>query len=201
MPRTILFTGDSITDSGRREAGRSPLGSGYVALLAPELADAGLTVLNSGVAGDRIRDLRARWERDAAAWSPDVISILIGINDVWEPFRSGERTSAEDFDRDYRFLLEHEATRGARWVLLEPFLIGDDPEHERWATELREKQKVVQSLCLEYGAVFVPLHDVLGREAAARGASTITTDGIHLTPDGYACVAEQWSRHVDVRAL
>src|SRR4051812_30904703 len=85
----ILFAGDSITDAGRRSLA-APYGEGYVSMVRnfvlaryPEL---GLTFVNRGVAGDTVRDLDARWERDVIAERPDWLAVFIGINDVWRAF-------------------------------------------------------------------------------------------------------------------
>jgi acyl-CoA thioesterase I len=86
MPTTTaLFTGDSITDAGRRTDPSGYLGAGYVRRIA-EMASAGnpaLTVVNTGIGGNRTTDLAARWEEDVILRSPNVLTILVGVNDTW----------------------------------------------------------------------------------------------------------------------
>ncbi|MDF1478155.1 SGNH/GDSL hydrolase family protein [Leifsonia sp. H3M29-4] len=192
MANTIVFTGDSITDSGRRDPERSPLGSGYVALLAPELAAAGWQVVNTGISGNRARDVAARRHSDIDAHSPAAVSLLVGINDVWRRFDSDDPTSAEDFESAYREILGDPGIRAARWVLLEPFLIPVAPSQHEWAEDLDGKREVVCSLAAEYGAAFIPLHAEMNRDASDLGAAALTTDGVHLTPIGYERLAAHW---------
>ena len=83
---TIVFIGDSITDAGRREAAYRPLGYGYVHFAANYLQakypEYNLISINTGISGNTIRDLNIRWERDCMAYKPNILSVLIGINDV-----------------------------------------------------------------------------------------------------------------------
>lgn len=88
--RTVLFQGDSITDGSWRRDGNDPnaaLGHSYAYLIAAQLgcerADSGHRFVNRGVSGNRVSDLYARWNEDAFHLNPDIISILIGVNDAW----------------------------------------------------------------------------------------------------------------------
>jgi len=85
---TLLFQGDSITDMkwGRNQADRNHyLGHSYVYLIASRLMmdmpDANLTFLNRGISGNTVGDLKSRWTKDSLDLDPDVLSILVGVND------------------------------------------------------------------------------------------------------------------------
>ena len=82
---TVMFTGDSITDSGRRESDQ-PLGYGYAPRIAGEWGlrhpDRPVTWLNTGVGGHKVMDLEARWQADVLDARPDVVSNLVGVNDM-----------------------------------------------------------------------------------------------------------------------
>lgn len=197
MAPTIVFAGDSITDSGRRQPDSGPLGSGYVRLLAPVWQERGWTVVNAGIAGDRVRDLVARWHSDVERHEPAVISLLVGINDVWRRFDAGDPTSAADFARDYRTLLERPAGQDVRWVLGEPFLLPVTADQLAWADDLDAKREVVRAIAREFGAVLVPLHELFAEDAAEFGAAALTTDGVHLTARGYERLALHWSDLVE----
>ena len=100
--QTILFTGDSITDCCRREAGVSSLGNGYVSFVAAELLERysqlNLNIINTGINGNTTRDILARWQPDCIDRKPDILSILIGINDLWrnyEPSKLADAVSAK----------------------------------------------------------------------------------------------------------
>ncbi len=103
---TILFIGDSITDVGRSREDDSNLGNGYVNLINAQLRlmhpDKTFKLLNRGNSGDRIQDLRARWETDCVTLQPDFLTIFIGINDTWRRYDSNDPTSTASFEVDYR---------------------------------------------------------------------------------------------------
>ncbi|PZG01921.1 hypothetical protein C1I99_04860 [Micromonospora deserti] len=106
----MLFIGDSITDADRDRHHAEDLGRGY-AMMASAWFTARhpqhrVTFRNRGVSGDRVRDLRARWDTDCLQLAPQVVSVLIGINDTWRRYRHGDPTSVDEFARDYRQILE-----------------------------------------------------------------------------------------------
>jgi len=94
---TIVFTHDSVTDCGRRQDPRGHLGHDYVRAIAESPRAAGATALNTGTGGDRILDLEGRWGVDVLDHHADVVSILIGVNDTWRRYDSGEQTSATPY--------------------------------------------------------------------------------------------------------
>ena len=197
MAHTIVFIGDSITDSGRRTDRPRHLGGGYVRLVADELAGRGddRTVVNTGVSGDRAVDLRARWERDALEPEPELLSIYVGINDTWRRYDSDDPTSTDDFAATYRSLLDDAQARLApRFILMEPFVVPVTGEQKHWGPDdLDAKRAVVASLAAEYGAAFVPLQSILDDAAAQNGGSAaIAADGVHPTPLGSSLIAGAW---------
>ena len=98
--RRLVFVGDSLTDAGRDRADDASLGDGHVRRIADALAARGdqVVVLNRGIAGNRARDLEARWEDDVLAQRPDVLTIHVGVNDMWRRFDAGDPTTAEEFE-------------------------------------------------------------------------------------------------------
>lgn len=197
MSNTIVFIGDSITDAGRREDEDGHLGGGYVRLVAAELAARGddRAVINTGISGDRVVDLLARWEADALAHEPELLSIYVGVNDTWRRYDAGDPTSAEAFDAAYRGLLEAAQERLApQLILIEPFVVPVTSEQKRWGSEdLDAKRAIVANLAAEYGAAFVPLQSILEDAAAQNGgAAAIAADGVHPTPLGSSLIAGAW---------
>ena len=183
---TIVFAGDSVTDAGRR-SDPSGLGDGYVRLLAENPALAGVRVVNAGVAGDRVRDLRARWQADVAVHAPAVVSVLIGVNDMWRRFDDDDPTTPADFERDYRAILD--ADGYTRLVLIEPFLLPVREEQTTWRADLEEKIAVVHALAAEFGALLIPAD----RELRARDENAaLAGDGVHPTAIGHRALAELW---------
>lgn len=194
MTGPLLFIGDSITDAGRRDDPEH-LGHGYVRLVAQSLATRGdhRTVLNRGVGGDRIGDLRARWQADAIDPAPSVLTVYVGVNDTWRRFDAGMPTSASEFEHVYRGMLEEaRAAVNPRFVLVEPFLTPVTEEQHGWLDDLAGKRDAVASLATEFGAAFVPLHRILTVAAAHHGAAALAADGVHPTPLGAELIAEAW---------
>ena len=187
---TIIFFGDSITDAGRRED-PDQLGSGYVRLLAAELADA--RVLNAGIGGNRVVDLQRRLDDDVLAFGPDLVSIMIGINDTWRRFDSDDRTSTEAYETGYRDVLTRIRDAGASAVLLEPFVLPvTDEQAGAWREDLEPRIEAVHRLAAEFGAAVVPLDVELNKLAAEHGSSALAGDGVHPTERGHAEIARLW---------
>lgn len=200
----VLFQGDSITDCGRNRGQENPntgLGGGYAARLAGDLLDArpglGLRFYNRGISGNRVVDLYARWRVDAINLRPDLISILIGVNDTWHGFKQDNGVEVDRYARIYRMLLDYtrECLPEARLVIMEPFVLPVGVVEPPWEEEMRARRDAVRSIAEEYGAVFVPLQEPF--EAAARrggGPAHWLGDGVHPTPAGHALIAREWRR-------
>ncbi|MDR2973969.1 MAG: GDSL-type esterase/lipase family protein [Propionibacteriaceae bacterium] len=185
-PPTLIFAGDSVTDCGRRED-PTGLGSGYPALLAASPALAGWRVLNRGVSGDRVGDQRHRWAEDVASPSPDVVSLLIGINNTWRRFDSDDPTTPADFERDYRACVENVGE--ARLIMVEPFLLPLSLDQALWREDLDPKIEVVRHLAREYDATLVEADVALNLYPRP---SELTDDGVHPSVSGHQILAMMW---------
>ncbi|MDF2580108.1 MAG: hypothetical protein K0S49_1687 [Microbacterium sp.] len=191
LSTTLVFAGDSITDSGRDRDDAASLGDGYVALVARAVGD-DATVVNKGIGGDRAVDLAARWD-DVLAAQPDVLTVYIGVNDMWRRFDSDDPTSAEDFEATVAGLLESAREAGVeRLVLVEPFFVPVSEGQAAWLEDLDPKRAAVRRLAERFDATLVPLHDSVAAAAAAHGAPAIVPDGVHPTAQGAALIAEAW---------
>jgi acyl-CoA thioesterase I len=198
---SILFIGDSITDCGRRAGQVGPMGRGYPLLVSSRLAakfpELELSFCNKGISGDRIRDVAARWKRDAVALRPSIVSILAGVNDTWRRFDSGEETSAGEFEAAFRSIIE--ATRretSAALVLCEPFVLPCGLVTGVWREDLDPKIAVVRGLAREFGAALVPLDEIFTAAASKAPCEYWAEDGVHPTYAGHGLVAQAWLRHV-----
>ncbi|MFS0698600.1 SGNH/GDSL hydrolase family protein [Cellulomonas sp. 179-A 4D5 NHS] len=193
----ILLTGDSITDGGRDRSDPASLGHGY-ALLVAALAgarrpDLGLTFLNRGIGGDTARQLRDRWEADALALEPTVISVLVGINDTWRRYDSGRATSVDAYEEDYRAMLDSARERlGARLVLVEPFVVPVEEAQHGWREDLDPRIGVVRRLAAELRATLVPADGLFAAAAVRTTPAAWAYDGVHPTPAGHGLLAEAW---------
>lgn len=210
---TVMFTGDSITDCQRLES-EDGLGFGYPLRVAGEWGlrhpDRPVTWLNTGVGGHKVRDLEARWRTDVLDARPDVVSILVGVNDMgWHTLDpAGYVIPAEEFEAGYDRLLTPLAEAGTELILIEPFLLpvhgvveaGDvligEKEREEWRTDLDPKIQVVRKLARKYGAQLLAADGMFAELAATAGPEYWAADGVHPTPAGHAALAAAWLRLV-----
>lgn len=197
----IVFAGDSITDCDRR-TDQAGLGYGYVAGVGRALRARGdqSTVVNAGVAGDRVVHLQQRWQSDVLGLRPSVLSIYIGVNDTLAAFFEGRPTQADVFEQRYTDLLDRAVAAGVgRLVLVEPFFVDTDIPSVRWGEgvafshdDLPPKRAIVHRLAARYGAAFVALQSIVESLAAQRGPTTVAADGVHPTPLGHRLIADAW---------
>lgn len=199
---TILFQGDSITDAGRASTPDN-LGGGYVAILRgllevrhPELA---LRVENRGVGGNRTAELLERWKPDCEDLKPQVLSLSIGVNDVWRlrGLWNGQTfIDGGTYRENYVQLLERARKAGVRdLVLLSPTTIAEDHDSEL-ARLLDERTAIVKELAARFGATYVPMRETQKAAMAASPGIRWTNDGCHPTVAGHALMAETWMKAV-----
>ncbi len=201
----ILFQGDSITDCGRNREAIQPnkgLGTGYAALAASRiLADcpeSSLNFYNRGCSGNRVVDLYARWRVDGINLKPSVISILIGVNDTWHHFNSGNGVEPERYGAIYRMLLEYtrEQLPKVRFILCEPFVLRCGVVKPKWVPEIKERSRIVRALATEFGAIFVPFQSLFDSLLAKAPADYWLTDGVHPSQAGHYKMTELWLKTV-----
>ena len=199
----VLFQGDSITDAGRDRGVADPnaagaLGSGYPLLVAAAALaahpDHGLRFYNRGISGNKVPDLAARWTADTVALAPDVLSILIGVNDFWHKLGGGYTGTVEDYERQYAALLveTRRALPHARLIVLEPFVLRCGAVDDRWFPEFDQRRAAAERVATHAAAAFVPLQRVFD-DLARKGAPQYwAADGVHPTPAGHGVIAERW---------
>lgn len=200
----VLFQGDSITDAGRNRGNKeanvaSALGSGYPLLLASALLAAypehGLHVFNRGTSGNKVPDAAARWDTDAIALAPTLVSVLLGVNDFWRTRDSGYTGTAADYEQQFGELLEGTKARlsGVTLVVLEPFVLKTGSVDAAWWPGFDERRAAAARVASRIGATYVTLQREF--EAAAErggGPAYWLADGVHPTPAGHGLIAERW---------
>ncbi|MFB7213010.1 GDSL-type esterase/lipase family protein [Streptomyces sp. NPDC056255] len=169
-----------------------------------------VTWLNTANAGDEVRDLQARWKTDVLDTRPDLVSILVGVNDMgWHTLDpKGHVISAEEFEAGYDRLLAPLAEAGTQLVLIEPFLlpingvieagaalVGEE-ERRQWCTDLDPKIQAVRKLARAYDAHLLAADGMFAELAATTGPEYWAADGVHPTPAGHAALAAAWLRLV-----
>lgn len=190
----LLFIGDSVTAAERSVSDASDLGRGFVTMIARalECRHPSVRVINKGVGGDRAADVEARWERDCLALDPDVITLLVGVNDTWRRFDRGQQHPLHEYAASLRRMLVAARARStASIVLVEPFLLKVGFITEEWEEDLSSRREVVAQIAAETGCVFVPTQAAFDDEAGAAPA-TLLYDGVHPTSAGHRLLAQRW---------
>ena len=197
---TIVFIGDSITDADRRHPAYTPFGCGYVhfvanALLAkyPRL---NLNIINTGVGGDTILDLRRRWDADCLAHRPNLLSVLIGINDAWylttEPGGNGRAAPPKQCELTYdQLLLEVRRQCDCQIVLMEPFVFAAEAQNELLSTA-KGYITAARRLAAQHDAVLVALQEEVNSRIGEVPPERWSQDGVHPYQWAHAWIAARW---------
>jgi lysophospholipase L1-like esterase len=204
---TILFQGDSITDAGRKRDASGPnlraaLGERYVWLAAAELLvdmpDANLKIFNRGVSGNKVYQLAERWQTDCLDLKPNVVSILIGVNDIWHTFKGGYGGTLEKYETDYRALIKRtkESLPKVKLVICEPFVLKVGAVDDKWFPAFDGYRAAARHVADDAGAIFVPFQKMFDAAAKIAPPSVWTGDGVHPTSDGAALMAHWWLKAV-----
>lgn len=186
----IVFQGDSITDGGRFFEPEE-IGKGYVyeviEFLKKHYED--VTAYNRGTAKNRSADLVARWKEDAIDLKPDILTLMIGINDVWRHFDQGLTTTAEEFENNCREILEKTKAIKSKVILFEPYILYEGVVDISWQEEFEQKRKIIRKLAKEYADAFIPTHDVFQQMSKIFAWKMLVLDGVHPTALGINILA------------
>ena len=203
----ILFYGDSITDAGRNreiDFGNYQLGHGFVSQAAGRLyeRDAGkYEIYNRGISGNRVTDIYTRIKQDCWNLEPDVLSILIGVNDVWHEIMRQNGVELDRFENIYRTLISETKKKlpNIKLIICEPFFLSGRATEEKYDEFLAVKEyaKVTRKIADEFGAYFVPLQDMFDKMGAKYGNSVMLIDGVHPTTVGATYLANEWMKAFD----
>ena len=190
----ILFQGDSITD-GKRGRNADPnhiLGHGYVFIIAARhgaaFPEAKLDYMNRGVSGNTVLDLEKRWQQDVLDLKPDVLSILIGVND------HSKGVPLDQYEQLYdRLITEARAANPKlKLVLCEPFVKPAAEVNE----DIRKRQEIVARLARKHKAALVRFQPVFDEAAKRAPADYWIWDNVHPTYRGHQLMADEWERVV-----
>ncbi len=189
----IVFLGDSITQAGDKKRG-------YVVLvreaIAEALPDAGVEVLGAGISGHKVPNLEARLDRDVIEKKPTTVVIYIGINDVWHSKR-GQGTATDVFEKGLRSLVERIRAAGSRVILCTPSVIGEKAVGENpLDSMLDEYSGITRKVAADMKTGLVDLRKAFVDHLAkanpdGKEKGTLTSDGVHLNPDGDRFVADR----------
>lgn len=199
----ILFQGDSITDAGRDKRNYHDMGLGYPKYAVEHIIaanpDVDFEFFNFGISGNRTSQLFDRFYSDALAFDPDIISILIGINDIWHRYGGGKiATTDAQFELNYRSILERiRKESNAKIMILSPFLLDKEP-YEGMRKDLERMLPIVRELADEFADVYVPL-DKHFEEALKTQPEPLyySADGVHPNDNGRAFIGKVYAEAID----
>lgn len=206
MSKLILFQGDSITDALRKREDDHFSGNGYPTLVSGRLGydcPGEYRFLNRGISGNRIVDLYARIKCDLINLKPDVLSILIGVNDVWHEIVRENGVDADKFELVYDLLLAEvrKALPDVKILILEPFVLpgvateNNEEKPDRWdrfCAEVPLRAAAARRLAEKHGATFVPLQARFDEACQKAPADHWLFDGVHPTSMGHELIARAW---------
>ena len=198
----ILFYGDSITDANRDRNADNWLGSygfGYPSFVAGELLSKNpeqYEIINRGISGNKIVDLYARIKMDVWNLRPDVLSVLVGVNDVWHELYHGTGVDLKRFDKIYRMMIEEtlQILPNLKIVLCEPFVLEGTATNEKYEDFLQVKMyaKAVKHIAEDYNLSFLPLQEMLEDAAKRTAPEYVLADGVHPAIGGARLIADEW---------
>ncbi len=204
----VLFQGDSITDAGREKVKELPnsggsFGNGYAFIAAAGIlekySDLDLRIYNRGISGNKVYQLAERWQKDCFDLKPDLISILIGINDYWHMRNGKYDGTLEVYEEDYRKLLSitRDILPSVKLVICQPFALpGTTAVDDTWIEPVRGYQDAAFRLSREFGAVWVPFQKVFDEAIKRMPATYWAADGVHPTMAGAHLMAAAWLKAV-----
>ena len=199
----ILFQGDSITDAGRDKRDFHDLGPGYpkyvAELIRAAYPDEEFEFINLGISGNRTCQLFDRLYTDAIAFKPDIISILIGINDVWHRYAPEKiATTDAQLELNYREILKRiRKETDAKIIILSPYVL-DAAATQHMKADLKTVLPIVEKLAKEYADVYVPLQKLFDEAIKTQPAPLYySEDGVHPNENGAKFIAEQYFKAID----
>ncbi len=199
----VLFQGDSITDADRARDNNDYLGRGYPALIKSHLnfeEPGKYEFFNRGVSGNRVVDLYARLKADIINLKPDVMSILIGVNDVWHEYDFNDKPNgvdAEKFFKIYSMLIEEvkEALPEIKIIIMEPFTLegtGNSAYYAEFKAEVLKRAQKARAIAEKYGLPFIELQSKFDEVAKLAPNSNWLRDGVHPAEAGHELIKREW---------
>ena len=200
----ILFQGDSITDAGRKKDdananAASALGSGYAMTAASELlyryADKNLKVYNRGISGNKVYQLAERWQKDCLDLKPNVLSILIGVNDFWHTLVNNYKGTIDTYRNDLTALLNRtkQTLPDVKLIIGEPFAVtGIKAVDEKWYPAFNDYRTAAREIAQSFDAVFIPYQAVFDKAQQSAPGGYWTHDGVHPSLAGARLMAHAW---------
>ena len=192
----IVFQGDSITDAGRDKRNYHDMGNGYPKFTSQQLRDmfpdVDFEFINQGISGNRTCQLFDRLYLDAIAFNPDIITVLIGVNDIWHRYGDGKiETTDEQIETNYRAILNRlKKQTNAKIVMLAPYLL-DSKDVDYMRDDLERVLTIERKLAAEFADAFVPLDELFAEAVKTQPEPLFySNDGVHPNQNGAQFIAK-----------
>src|SRR5882757_10036477 len=200
----ILFQGDSITDAGRKreEMGfnnTAAIGNGYAMIAASGLlyqyAEKNLKIYNRGVSGNKVFQLAERWDKECLELNPNVLSILVGVNDFWHVIMGKYNGTLEKYRDDFKALLDKTKQKlpNVKLIIGEPYAVpGIKAVDEKWYPAFNDYRAAAREIADSFNAVFIPYQSIYDKAQKSAPGVYWTGDGVHPTLAGAHLMAHAW---------
>lgn len=193
----VLFQGDSITDGGRDRNDAHKIGWGYALYASrflrarhPEIE---FEFLNFGISGNKSDDLVGRWTTDCIEHQPDVVSVMIGVNDTWHHADTRNWLPNEVFEENYRNILERtKKETNAKIIVLEQYLLPSPWEKDFFREDIDPKILIARKVAREYADVYVPIDGLLAAELVDHDGLYWSVDEVHPNDNLAAFIAKHY---------
>lgn len=208
MNHTILFQGDSITDSDRDRSDNMPnnissLGKGFVFDIYKYLDQArqhyNLSIYNRGISGNKTSELLARWPEDCVALKPDILNILVGVNDYWHKRGKNNNQSLQEYSDSYERLIDITKQRLPKThiVVCEPFILSNTSVvNDSWLEPFSKYRTVAETLAKRNNLTWVPLQKIFNKAVKYAPETYWLLDGVHPTNAGVDLISQSWLHFV-----
>ncbi len=204
---TILFQGDSITDAGRDKKNQianqqKALGAGYAWMAASHLLiknpQLNLTIHNRGISGNKVHQLANRWDKDCLDLKPDILSIMIGVNDIWHGLNGIYEGTVKTYEDDFLNLMERtrKALPKTQFVICEPFVLRCGAVNEKWFPEFDRYRAAARKVADQNNATFVPFQSMFDEAVQYAPPKHWAGDGVHPSSHGASLMAHFWTQSV-----
>lgn len=199
----LLFFGDSLTDMYRNFDTSVDMstsyGTGYVFDVAAQLMyekPGYYQIVNRGQGGNKVTDLFDRYERDVIQENPDVLTILIGVNDVWHGITANNGTPLDVFEKTYLDMVNDIKTKlpKTKIIIMEPFFLYGAATKDIWEQfqEILKYAAVSKKVAELTNCIYIPLQKAFDDAIKNGGSTQMLFDGLHSNPGGAHLIATKW---------
>lgn len=200
----VLFQGDSITDAGREKERQLPnsaasFGNGYAMMAAASMLnrfpEEELVIYNRGISGNKVFQLADRWDADCLDLKPNLLSILIGVNDYWHKRDGNYDGTVEIYENDYMKLIQRtvDALPDVKLVLCEPFyVLNTSRVDESWVEPMTQYQQAAKRVSEAFNTIWVPYQAIFDEAVKHAPGTYWTGDGVHPSMAGAQLMAQAW---------